>query len=117
MNFVPAFDKPLTLNYFNSVPKEKDVLIESLFFDEYPNVSIDIYSTYRFGIRAKEININSNKLEIPFDVVFRWGEVDIGINDDGQVFLEANEISIGDGNEAVLLVRMDASMKKGISHE
>ncbi|HIF9186861.1 TPA: hypothetical protein ACX6SR_003866 [Photobacterium damselae] len=117
MKFIPVYEKPLCLNYFNSVPIEKDLLVESLFFDEYPNVYLDIYSTHRYGIRAKEINLNSNKLGQSFDVVFRWGNVDIGINNNGQVFLEANEISIGDGNDAVLSVRMDITMRKGLSHE
>ncbi len=117
MNYIPVFNRPLTLNYFNTVPREKEILIESLAFDEYPNVYVDIYATHRFGIRAKEINLNSNKLGQPFDIVLRWGDVDIGINNNGQVFLEANEISIGDGNDAVLSVRMDTTMRKELSHE
>lgn len=117
MNYIPVFDRPLTLNYFNTVPRDKEILIESFAFDEYPNTYFDIYATHRFGIRAKEINLNSNKFGQPFDIVLRWGDVDIGINYDGQVFLEANEISIGDGNDAVLSVRTDKTMRKGLSHE
>ncbi len=56
MNYIPVFDRPLTLNYFNTVPREKEILIESFAFDEYPNVLVLIIMV-RFFLKLMKFRL------------------------------------------------------------
>ncbi|HIF9223850.1 TPA: hypothetical protein ACX6QE_001606 [Photobacterium damselae] len=111
MKFVPFTEELLTLNHLNCFSPNKNTLIETISFNDYPNIYFDFYSDNSFGIRCKEINLNYY-LSIPHDIIFQWGSTEIGVNKDGQVFLSDEMINLGSGSEGLLSLRNDVAIHK-----